>query len=316
MNKQVTLLFPGQGSQYVGMGMPQYSQVKEIFERADKTLDFPLTKLMFEGPEDQLKLTENTQPAIITHSVALLTILTQELKKLDITVNRCLGHSVGEYAALIAIGSLTFENALRLVRARGQFMQQAVPLGVGAMYALLKVPEEIVIKACREASSPGNEVMPANFNEPNQIVISGHKDATEKAVAWLKANFPQPHRAMELPVSAPFHSRLMRPAAVKMQETLFNVSLCPNEIAYIANIDANEYAPGTKAEQIKENLHRQIEGSVLWMQSIRSLPEETVCLEVGPGRVLAGLVKKTRPDLKTLSLDQEGAFQQLKGIFQ
>ena len=271
---------------------------------------------MFEGPEDQLKLTENTQPAIITHSMALLNQLTSELAKLNVTIVRCLGHSVGEYAALIAVGSLTFENALRLVRARGQFMQQAVPLGIGAMYALLKVPEDLVIKACREASSPDNEVMPANFNEPNQIVISGHKDATEKAIAWIKANYPQPHRAMELPVSAPFHSRLMRPAAIKMQEILFNTSLAPNEIAYIANIDANEYGPGTKSEQIKDNLHRQIEGSVLWLQSIKSLPENTICLEVGPGRVLAGLVKKTRPDLKTISLDQEGAFQQLRETFQ
>ncbi len=312
MSKQVTLLFPGQGSQYVGMGMPQYAQSKEIFERADRALDFPLTKLMFEGPEDQLKLTENTQPAIITHSMVLLTQLTQELKKINVTINRCLGHSVGEYAALIAIQSLTFENALKLVRARGQFMQQAVPYGVGAMYALLKVPEEIVIKACRECSCDGNEVMPANFNEPNQIVISGHKDATEKAIAWIKNNYPQPHRAMELPVSAPFHSRLMRPAAMKMKEVLFNVTLEPNQIAYVANIDANEYAPGTKAEDIKSNLYRQIEGSVLWLQSIKSLPENTICVEVGPGRVLAGLVKKTRSDIKVISLDQEGAFQQLR----
>ena len=178
---------------------------------------------MFEGPEDQLKLTENTQPAIITHSMALLNPLTSGLAKLKVTIVRCLGHSVGEYAALIAIGSLTFENALRLVRARGQFMQQAVPLGIGAMYALLKVPEDLVIKACREASSPDNEVMPANFNEPNQIVISGHKDATEKCHRLIKATIST-HRAMELPVSAPFHSRLMRPAAIKMQEILQYIS--------------------------------------------------------------------------------------------
>lgn len=307
MVKKVTLLFPGQGTQYVGMGLNLFQEDSRLFNQADEILNFSLSKMMLEGPEDQLTLTQNTQPAILTHSIALYEKLLPVLNDKGIEIEKVLGHSVGEYAALVAAGSLSFEDALRLVNLRGKFMQQAVPSGKGKMFAILKVPEEDVIRACQEVSTIENKVMPANFNDPSQIVISGEASACDKAVKWLSENFQSPHRAIELKVSAPFHSSLMQPAADKLKIVLDETKFNSNSISYIANIDAREYMSGTDGEIIKNNLYKQVAGSVLWTQSISNLEDETLCLEVGPGKVLMGLVRKINRKIKVIPLDKEGS---------
>ena len=309
--KAVTLLFPGQGSQYVGMG-------KDLdpahFEQAEKNLGFNLKKLMLEGPEEELKLTQNTQPAILQHSIALLNKLKPVLNKYNVTIERVLGHSVGEYAALVAANVLSLEDATRAVHLRGKFMQEAVPAGQGSMYAILKVPAEVINEACKIVSTHNSEVMPANFNEPSQIVISGEKNACERAVKWLAENYKEAHRAMELNVSAPFHSSLMKPAAIKLKNEFKNFKFNENQLPYIANINAEEYAVGINPEIIMQNLYEQAYGPVLWTQSILKLPSNTLCLEVGPGRVLMGLVRKINKDIKVLCLDKEDAFNELEEL--
>jgi len=317
MIKNLVLMFPGQGSQYVGMAKGLNTECESILAKSNQILGFDLTKLMFEGPEKELKSTSNTQPAILTHSFCLLQKLQKFLQLYpDVKVTTVMGHSVGEYAALVAAGSLDFSEAVSLVNKRGTYMQEAVPVGVGSMVALLKVPEEIVVKACQQASSPGCEIMPANYNDPGQIVISGHKEAATKAINWLKENYKEPHRAIELPVSAPFHSRLMRPAAIKMKEKLSRANVRPNMIPYVANVDAKTYTSGTNGDTIRENLYQQVEGSVMWSHSVKQLPQDVIALEVGPGKVLAGLVKKIRPDIKMFSLDNEQAFADLANYFE
>lgn len=309
----VTLLFPGQGSQYVGMGQNLFKEEasKAILNRADEASGFDLTKLMLEGPEEDLKATENTQPAIVTHSVALFSRLKTVLSEKNISIDRVLGHSVGEYSALVASGALSFEDAVKAVHKRGKYMQEATPQGVGKMFAILRVPSDVVAKACLESSSDDNKVMAANFNEPTQTVISGHAEACERAVKWISENFEGRSRAMELQVSAPFHSSLMQPAEKKLSKYLTNVEFKANEIPYIANIDSTEYAKNTAGALIKENLIKQVCGSVLWSQSISSLDEKTIFIEVGPGKVLTGLNKKINKELKTYTLDTEGSFEGL-----
>ncbi|MCO4792113.1 MAG: ACP S-malonyltransferase [Bacteriovoracaceae bacterium] len=315
MTKSVTLLFPGQGTQYVGMGKAlEGSPSYELFEKANEALGFSLSTLMFEGPEEDLKLTENTQPAILAHSVALFQKVKNILDEKGIKIDRVLGHSVGEYAALVSAGVISFEDALKAVNLRGKFMQEAVPEGKGKMYAVMKVPEDTIRKACDAASTENAKVMPANFNEPNQIVISGEAEACDKAIKWIEENHSDPYRAVELQVSAPFHSSLMEPAAKKLNEAFGSFTFNKNEIPYVANIDAKEYGAGTDPEVIKENLFKQVDGSVLWTQSIQSLPEDTVCLEVGPGRVLMGLVRKINRGIKVISLDKDGAFDDVKEL--
>ncbi len=309
----VTLLFPGQGSQYVGMGKSLEGHASyELLNRVNTALDFPLSKIMLEGPEEELALTHNTQPAIVTYSIALLEKAKNILQKKDVAIEKVLGHSVGEYSALVAAGALSFEDAVHVVRARGQFMQDAVPVGKGKMVAIMKVPQEVVQKACTHGSESIEKVIPANFNEPNQIVISGHAAACDRAVAWLNDNHSCPFRAIELKVSAPFHSLLMEPAAEKLKDTLSDVNFNETNIPYIANIDAEVYGAGTTPDVIRDNLYRQVAGSVLWTQSIEQLPAKTLCLEVGPGRVLMGLARKINGDIKVHSLDKEDAFEELE----
>lgn len=308
MAKSVTLLFPGQGSQYVGMGK---DLDQTLFDKGNEILGYDLKKLMHEGPEEELKLTHNTQPAILKHSVTLYNHLLEFLNKHDIKIDRVLGHSVGEYAALVAAGVLSPYDAIHAVHLRGKYMQEAVPVGKGAMYAILKVPQNIVEEACKAATQPGSEVMPANFNDPSQIVISGETEACKRAVAWLSENFKEAHRAMELNVSAPFHSSLMKPAADKLKEAFSRFQWHENKIPYIANIDAKEYAAGTNPETIINNLYYQAYGPVLWTQSIEKLPSDTICVEVGPGKVLMGLVRKINKDIKVISLDKDEALAEL-----
>lgn len=310
--KKVVLLFPGQGSQYVGMGknLENHSSF-ELLNKANEVLGYDLKNIMLEGPESDLTLTKNTQPAILTHSVGLFKKLKEILDANNVKIEAVLGHSVGEYAALVAAGVLNFEDAVKAVNNRGKFMQEAVPAGMGKMYAVLKVPEDIITKACLESSSESEKVMPANFNDPDQVVISGHAGACDKAVAWLTANYLEAHRCVELNVSAPFHSSLMKPARENMQTFFGGINFKKNEVPYIANIDAKKYIAGTDGEIIKENLINQIDGAVLWTQSFKTLADNTLCIEVGPGRVLMGLARKINRTIKVISLDKEGAFDEL-----
>ncbi|MAZ47226.1 MAG: [acyl-carrier-protein] S-malonyltransferase [Halobacteriovoraceae bacterium] len=292
----VTLIFPGQGSQYVGMAKDE-----NLLQVADKVLGFSLSDICENGPEEKLKLTEYTQPAIVTHSVALFQKLKTILDQKNIQIDRVLGHSVGEFSALVASGALSFEDAVKAVNLRGKYMQEAVPAGKGAMYAILRVPGEMVAQACEAVSTGEEQVMCANFNDPTQVVISGHAGACEKAVTWLKKNYEGKQMAKELPVSAPFHSSLMKPAEEKLAAHLDTITIAENRIPYIANIDAQEYR--TDGANIKRNLVKQVCGSVLWTQSMQSLPDNTICIEVGPGKVLTGLNKRINNTFKTYNLD-------------
>lgn len=286
----------------------------DLLKRADDVLGYKLSQIMLEGPEEELKLTENTQPAILTYSVALFLETKKILEKNNIQIDKVLGHSVGEYAALVAAGTLSFEDAVLLVHKRGKYMQEAVPADEGSMVALLKVPEDVVEKACTYCSRPGFTVMPANFNDPGQIVISGHKEACEDAVKWLEENYKEAFRAIPLQVSAPFHSALMKPASEKLAQSLEGVSFKPNTIPYIANIDSSVYSAGTDISKIKNNLVNQVAGSVLWYQSFKKLEDNSKCLEIGPGKVLFGLGRKINKTIKILPMDNEDGFEKLESF--
>lgn len=315
MTKSVTLVFPGQGSQYIGMGSAlKDHESYQFLDKANQALEYSISKIMLNGPDEELTLTKNTQPAILAHSIALYAKVKEVLDRREIKIDRVLGHSVGEYSALVAADVLSFEDAIKAVHLRGKYMQEAVPSGAGKMFAIMKVPEDVIQKACITCSSETKQVMPANFNEPNQIVISGHASACEQAVKWISDNYEEPHRAIELKVSAPFHSSLMLPAADKLKAHLDSISFKENCFPYISNIDAKEYAKGTDSEVIKNNLYKQVAGSVLWTQSIQTLPDDTVVLEVGPGRVLMGLLRKINRNIKVISLDKDGAFDELEEV--
>ena len=302
--KTVTLLFPGQGSQYVGMGK---NLPTPLLEEADQVLKFSLSKIMKEGSPEKLTLTANTQPAILLHSIALYHSIKPLLEKNEVTVERVLGHSVGEYAALVVAGTLSFEDALRAVHWRGTFMQEATPPGSGSMIAILNVPEQTVSQACQESSGPNNRAIPANYNTPSQIVISGHSEACRQTVQWLEKRWKSPFRSIPLKVSAPFHSPLMAPAAEKLKEKFHQLTFHPTRLPYIANLDATEYPQGTAGNIVEENLLKQVTYPVLWHQSMKKISSNTHCLECGPGRTLMGLARKIDPDLNVLPLDHEEA---------
>lgn len=315
MCKSVTLVFPGQGAQYVGMGQKlQNDESFSLFEEADKILGYPLSELMFKGPIEELTLTRNTQPAILTHSIALFKKVKKILDEKNINIDQVLGHSVGEYAALVAAGALPLEDATKAVHLRGKFMQEAVPSGKGKMYAMMRISPEDVKKACEAVSTEECKVMPANFNDPGQTVISGDATACDAAVKWASENIGGRFKAIELKVSAPFHSSLMAPAAINLERAFDDFKFKENDIPYVANIDAKKYATGTSPQNIKKNLVDQVCGSVLWCQSIESLPCDSVVIEVGPGQVLAGLIRKINRDIKVISLDKEDAFTQLEEV--
>lgn len=309
---KVTIIFPGQGSQYVGMGETLAHHY--LFEKMNQVLGFDLKKIMLSGPVEELKLTQNTQPAIVAHSLILFDNLIRTLKKKNISIERVLGHSVGEYAALAAAGVISYENAITAVHFRGKFMQEATPEGVGSMYAILKQNEEIVRQACSEASGSGEFVSPANFNEPAQIVISGHQSACQRAIKIMEEKTQARVKAIELQVSAPFHCDLMKPAEKKLAHVLNEIQFNHLQYNYIANVDAHEYPLETSPEIIKENLIKQVCGSVLWTQSIQKIPDESILIECGPGKVLAGLVKKINPSLKVISLDSETGFEEIEAL--
>lgn len=309
---KVTVVFPGQGTQYVGMGKV-FADFAH-FKNANESLGFDLKTMMLEGPSESLKLTENTQPAIVAHSLMLFDKLKDLLKNKNIQVERVLGHSVGEYAALAAAGAISFEDAVKSVHYRGKYMQESAPAGKGTMYAILKQEEAVIREACEAASTSDEKVSPANFNEPAQIVISGDKHACENAIRLMEQRTQGRVKAIELQVSAPFHCALMKPAELKLKPVLDKIHFQTLKYPYVANVDANEYPTSTSGEVIKENLLKQVCGSVLWTQSIQKLSDDTLVIECGPGKVLAGLIKKINPNIKVISLDTETGFAEVEAL--
>ncbi len=285
---KVALVFPGQGSQFAGMGkdlFERYPEARDVFERADAALDEPLSRLCFEGPEEQLKLTANTQPAILTASLAALAVLKSRGLKLDGVA----GHSLGEYSAIGAAGGLGVEDLVRTVRRRGQLMQEAVPVGVGAMSAVLGPDRTAIEAASREASSAGEVVVAANFNAPEQTVIAGHAGAVERAGKLLSERGAK--RVVPLPVSAPFHSPLMVPAREGLAPVLAALSFADLEVPLYSNVDA---APVQAAAAVREGLVRQVDSAVRWVELVQAMVADgfDTFLEVGPGSVLSGLVRR------------------------
>jgi [acyl-carrier-protein] S-malonyltransferase len=290
---KTAFLFPGQGSQYAGMGRSlaeRFPVARQVFDQADQALGFPISKLCFEGSEEELKLTENTQPAILTVSVAAYRVLQQQGRRPDYVA----GHSLGEYSALVAAGALEFADAVRLVRKRGRFMQEAVPAGVGAMAALLKLPAGALDRVLQEAAQ-GEVVSAANLNSPDQIVIAGHKGAVERAMELAKAAGAK--RAVLLPVSAPFHCALMKPAQVRMGAELDGAAFADLSVPLVNNWQAQEIRTG---EQARRGLFEQIPNPVRWLDTIRYLAAQGAgkFIEVGPGGVLTGLLRNIDPALK------------------
>ena len=304
---KTAFIFPGQGSQYPGMGKElaeNFPVALKTFEEADDALGDRLSKLCFDGPEDQLKLTANTQPAILTVSVATLRVVAAET---GLTADYLAGHSLGEYSALVAAGAIDFSAAVRTVRARGTFMQEAVPVGVGAMAAILGVEPEILAEICSEAAQ-GEVVSPANFNSPGQIVIAGHSGAVNRAIEIAKARGFR--KAMLLPVSAPFHCSLMAPAAARLAATLDEVAISPLAVPVVTNVEGE---PNSDAGRVRELLVSQVCAPVLWDGSIQKMTELGVgrFIEVGPGKVLSGLVKRIARDVETRNVEDAATLKTL-----
>lgn len=302
-------LFPGQGSQYVGMGKllaQEFSDARLVFEEADRALNLPLSRLCFEGPEDQLKQTENQQPALLTVSIAALRVLKAHGFKASIVA----GHSLGEYSALVAAGSLAFADAVRLVRKRGLYMQQAVPAGVGAMAALLKLPDGTLDSILRQAAQ-GEVVSAANFNSPDQVVIAGHAKAVERAMELATAAGAR--RAVLLPVSAPFHCPLMLPAQQKMRDDLQAARFKDLFIPLVNNWQAREIQ---WAQEARQGLFEQIPNPVRWTETIRLIAQKGVkrFIEVGPGTVLIGLCRNIDPSLQGLKFGEPADLPKLQDV--
>jgi [acyl-carrier-protein] S-malonyltransferase len=352
---QISLLFPGQGSQSVGMGRAFHDSspvARAVFEEADDALGFALSKLIFEGPEDDLKLTENTQPAILTVSIAALRVLEPELKSRGLAIAFAAGHSLGEYSAHVAAGTFSFADAVRTVRARGQFMQTAVPPGEGAMAAILGLPAERINDICARVSdeltqsppeNPANPsaqsaaavdalqdpanpastpieaasrvsavVSPANLNSPDQTVISGSVAAVERAAALCKEAGAK--RTVMLPVSAPFHCKLMQPAQDELASALESIPFNDPAFPVAANADARLLHRGP---EVRDALIRQVTGAVRWVECIQLLQQSgaTHYIEVGPGKVLSGLNRQIDRALTTTNVEDPPSLEKTLASF-
>jgi [acyl-carrier-protein] S-malonyltransferase len=301
-------LFPGQGSQAVGMGRALHDAspaARAVFEEADDALGYPISKLCFEGPADELTLTANTQPAILTTSIAAVRALQAEVA-LEPTV--ALGHSLGEFSALVAVGALQFADAVRVVRLRGQAMQEAVPPGQGAMAAVIGLEAADVEALCNEAAQ-GRVVAPANLNGGGQIVVAGHADAVERVIALAKS---RKAKAIPLQVSAPFHCALMQPAAERLAEALTGIEIGPFAAPVITNVEA---APNDDRTRVFDLLVRQVTHRVRWEESVRAAVAFGAAegLEVGHGKVLAGLLRRISPSLRVRPVGSPTDIDVLKG---
>ena len=306
MSKKIAFLFPGQGSQSVGMGRElaeRFSVAAEVFAEADAALGFPISKLCFEGPEEDLRLTENTQPAIMTVSVAAARVLAEHGVEPVIAA----GHSLGEWSAHVIAGTLSFADAVRAVKARGAAMQKAVPAGEGAMAAVLALDAAKVAEACAEAAhETGLVVQAANLNSPNQTVISGATAAVEKATMLCKAKGAR--RAVMLPVSAPFHCALMQPAQEEVARVLGGLAMHDPRIPVAANVTGGLV---NTADAARDALIRQVTGAVRWVDCVQSLKSggAEMFVEAGPGKVLCGLLKQIDSELKSLNVEDAASLE-------
>ena len=304
MNK-LAFVFPGQGAQAVGMGkdlFDQYDVAKRLFAEADEALGYSIKDMCFEGPADDLKLTANTQPAILTVSV----IVNEILKEHGVQPDVAGGHSLGEYSALVAAGVLSFKDAVALVHKRGQYMQEAVPVGQGGMAAIIGLDDEAIAAACEKATKEAGEVQPVNFNCPGQTVIAGTTHGVEKAVEELKAAGAK--KAVVLPVSAPFHSTLMKPAAEKLAAELDKVAIHDAAFPVVSNFTGELE---TKAEEIKANLVAQADHPVRWIACVKTMQAfgADTFVEGGPGKTLCGFNRRIDRSIKSLNVENLESLQ-------
>ena len=301
----IAYIFPGQGSQHPGMGRDlaeRFPAARQVFEEADEALGFPLSELCFNGPAEQLQLTENTQPAILTVSIAALRAAQSEgFPGADFVA----GHSLGEYSALVAAGALHLGDAIRTVRARGRYMQEAVPVGAGAMAAILGADLEMVNAGCEEASQ-GEVCSAANINSPGQVVIAGAAGAIDRAIVILKERGAK--RAMKLNVSAPFHCAMMKPAQDRLAADLDTIQFSDSEMPLVTNVDARAV---TSADLLRDSLVRQVSQPVRWLESVEYLISQGVktFIEIGPGKVFSGLVRQIDRNVQCVNVEDEGSLR-------
>jgi [acyl-carrier-protein] S-malonyltransferase len=301
---RIAFVFPGQGSQAVGMGRAlaeAFAESRRVFDTADRALQSDISRLCFEGPEADLQLTANTQPAILATSIAAWSVLEDRGLRPDFVA----GHSLGEYSALVAAGALSLEDALKTVRRRGEYMQQAVPVGRGAMAAILALDLAAVEAACL-AAAQGEVVAPANINCPGQVVIAGDAAAVERAIEACRTAGAK--RAVKLPVSAPFHCALMRPAQAWLAHDLRTLALRDPEVPLVNNVDAKIVRT---ADACRAGLERQVSGAVRWQESVELLSAQGVdtFVEIGPGAVLSGLVRKTAKGARVLNVEDPASLE-------